>query len=162
MSASTVPPMWIFRGRNARSQGFCGHLLPPSRGPKPGPTTTAQSLTDDETLKWTFRDPANRCQQKSTYFTPEVFDRHAGWWRDSARNLVTWISRRLSTPSDVNLELVQRISASLHRDSARATFALCPLGSHDGRPPLAGSDDWWLGRSRFRRMDRASPRPGHE
>ena len=44
--------------------------------------------------------------------------------RDSARNLVTWISQRLSTrriPSDSNPELVQRVSSSRHRDSARAT-----------------------------------------
>ena len=45
------------------------------------------------------------------------FDGHASGGCNSARTLVTWISRRLSatsnhTPSDINLELAQRISAS--------------------------------------------------
>ena len=45
-----------------------------------------------------------------------------GRGRNSARNWVTWISQRPSatSTSDINLELAQRISSSLHRDSAHA------------------------------------------
>ena len=43
---------------------------------------------------------------------------------DSALNLVTWISERLSTthrtPRDINIDLAQRMSSSLHLDSACA------------------------------------------
>ena len=93
-----------------------------------GPTTlSTRNLTEFETLKRSFHDSANRCHQNGLRFTPVVFDGHAGGWVDSARNLVTWIFERLSTPShrtpsDINLELAQRISSSLHRDSVRATL----------------------------------------
>ena len=76
-----------------------------------GPTTiSTQRLAEYETLKRTFHIAGNRCHQS-----------------DSARNLVTWISQRLSTTSlrtasDINLELAQRISVSLHRDFARAVL----------------------------------------
>ena len=48
---------------------------------------------------------------------PVVLDAHAGGWADPARNLVTWISRRLSTtslrtPGDVNLEVSQHSIAT--------------------------------------------------
>ena len=83
-----------------------------------------------------------------THLSLTVFDGHA-----SARNLATSISERLSTTSnrtpDIDLELAQRVSSSLHRDSA------CPLGSQ-GRP----RDPWpkrlvaSLGRLRLWRMGR--------
>ena len=53
-------------------------------------------------------------------FTPVVFDGHTRSWGDSAHVLVTWDLPTHRTPIDINLELAQRISSSLHRDSARA------------------------------------------
>ena len=64
--------------------------------------------------------------------------------------LVTWISGRLSTtphhaPRDINLELAQRISSSLHRDSARAILRRVHLiASRDASTTLAPDDaDIW-------------------
>ena len=75
------------------------------------------------------------------------FRRTRRGWDDSARNLVTWISKRLSTthrtPGDINLELAQRISSSLHHDFARASPRRVRLTAsgrrlHDSGAPTTG------------------------
>ena len=112
-------------------------LRPATR--KPGQSTT-QNLAKYENPKRTFHDTANRCHQNGLQFTQR--------FSDSARKLVTWISHWLSTtslrtPSDIKLELAQRISPSLHRDSARAMLRRVRLvASRDAQMPL-GPDDWW-------------------
>ena len=105
-------------------------------GPK---TLSTQNLANYETLKLTFHDTANRCHQKGIRPTPVVFDGHA---RGS------WISQRLNTTSlrtrrDTNLELAQRISSSLHRDSAREISRRVRLAASRDASQLLGADDWW-------------------
>ena len=101
--------VWILRGKDMipEALGFRGPipvLRPATRSPGSA-TTPTRNLTEHETLKRTFHDTANRCQQNGMRFTPMVFDPHAGSWEDFARNLVIWISRRLSaTTRDINLE----------------------------------------------------------
>ena len=122
-------------------------LCPATRNPGPT-TTTTQNLAEHENPKRTFRYTANRCHRNGLPFTPVVFDGHARGWRDSARNLATWISERLSTtsfptPSDSTLGLAQRISSSLHRDSARVFLRRVRMTAlRDALTPL-GPDDWW-------------------
>ena len=66
----------------------------------------------------------------------------------SAPNSVTWISERLSTTSHRtlchnDLSLAQRISSSLHRDSARAMLRRVRLTAWRDASTILGPDDWW-------------------
>ena len=95
-----------------------------------------QNLRDYEIRKRTFHDTANRCHHRTASASPQWFLTDTlGGCGDSARNLVTWTSQRLSTtshhtPSDIHL--AQRISSSLHRDPARPT---CPHSCLAGGQP---------------------------
>ena len=70
--------------------------------------------------------------------------------------MVTWISQRPSstppcTSSDINFDLAQPISSSLHRDSVRANLRRVRLAaSRDGRLVASEADGW------------AEPWPDHE
>ena len=80
-----------------------------------------------------------------------VFDGHAGGWGDFVRNSVTWISHRpstssLRTPSDINLELAQRISSSLRACHS----STCSTGCLKRRPTL-----WWPASNEVRREDQS-------
>ena len=81
--ALTAPPMCgpPLGTLGARGMVLCGYLLPPSivQQPWSSGTTTTQNLSEDETLKSTFQDTANRCHQNDIRFTPTVFDGHAEW-----------------------------------------------------------------------------------
>ena len=46
-------------------------------------------------------------------------------------------------PSEINLDLAQRISSSLHRDSALAILRRVRLVASRVDPTLLGPDDWW-------------------
>ena len=114
----------------------------------PGPTTApTQNLAESELLKLTFHDTTNRCHRNGLRLTPVVFDGHARGWEDSARYLATWISHRLSTnslrtPTDINLELAQRISSSLHREFVCAILGRVRLVLSRDAPTPLGLDDW--------------------
>ena len=116
-----IPEAWDFAVTSC--------LRPATRNP--GPTTTSAHLT------WTFHDTANRSHRNGLGFTPVVFDGHAPGLRGTH---ATWSpSHQLSTtslrtPSDTALELAQRISSSLHRDSARAVLRHVRLTSRDAPP----------------------------
>ena len=95
----------------------------------------------------TMRRTANRCQQHGIRFTPVVFDGHAGGWGDdSRRNLVTRIN--VSAPPlpahpATSIPNLQRISSSIHRDSARVILRRVRLTASRDAPLSLGSDDWW-------------------
>ena len=109
----------------------------------PGPTTTTtQNLTEYETLKSTFHDTANRCHRNGIRFAPVVLDGHAGeLWRLRTQ------PGRLDVPTaqrrEINLELAQRISSSLHCDYVFAILRRVRLAASRDASLLLGSDEWW-------------------
>ena len=129
-------------GHDPSGLGLCCSLLPPPSYTKHRHhDTSTQNLAEYATLKRTFQDAANRCRQG-------LGREERRCWEDSARNLVT--SQRLSTtshrtPSDINLELAQRVSSSLHRAIPRRVRM---TASRDSSTTL-GPDDWWRGRPRL-------------
>ena len=65
-----------------------------------GSTTPAiRSLSYYVTSERTLHDTAKRCHHKGIRFVSVIFDGHAGGWRDSARNWVSWISHGLGSTS---------------------------------------------------------------
>ena len=121
------------------------HLLSPPSHTKPGPTSSSTQISLSTKLsngRFTTQS-ADRPPLHASGFSTDTL----GGWGDSARNFVTWISQRPSTtsfcaPSDINLELAQRISSSLHSDSARAILRRVRLASRDANTTLL-PDDWW-------------------
>ena len=112
---------------------------PPSGQPRPPCRCVNHSWRGPDprsvlTLKRTFHDTANRFHENGIGYR---------WPRRWVVRLCTHLGypdlpAPHRPPSDINLELAQRISSSLHGDSARAIFAACPLGCHERRaPPLS-------------------------
>ena len=64
------------------------------------------------------------------------------WWTSSRLGRLCWSPGSPDSPSDINLELAQRISSSLHRDSARAILRRLRLVPSRYDPTPIGPDDW--------------------
>ena len=124
----------LCKGRGSRSLVLC--LFLPAACQRP---TTSARPRDRHSRTYLPRHSHSILAKRYPLCTEEHVLGHAGRCGASARNLVTWISRRLAassdrTPSDLNLELAHRTSSSLHR--ARAIHSHVHLVAwRDGLPP---------------------------
>ena len=156
--------VWILARTWPPKLGISGSPPVSAHHTKPSPTmASTQNLAGNETLKRTFHDTANRCHHNGIRFTPFVFNGHTRGWGDSARNLVIWISHRLSTssprtPSDIWL------SASLQDSTVTPRVPFCdgtawlPRETTPSPPlPPLGSDSTPSRRRRVRPCDGPGP-----
>ena len=114
-AASTTPPMCGFTRERHKTRSLVTLQSPPA----PPPVSRNPAWDDRDSEHTRHSGGRSTTQPKDAIRTASVsprwfFDDHARGWADSARTT----SHR--SPSDINLELAQRISSSLHRDSPRA------------------------------------------
>ena len=70
------------------------------------------------------------CTQQGLNFIPMVIESHAGGWGSAARQTLAFISKSIAAslnenPELASLWLAQRLSISLHRETARAILKRC-------------------------------------
>ena len=102
------------------------------------PSNPAGCFPAYEKIKAEFKDTAASCTAAGFRFVPLVMEAHAGAWSSAARRILDWISHQTAastgeSPASVSLRTAQRISSTLHRESARAV--LTRLGE-----PMAGNE----------------------
>ena len=76
-------------------------------------------------FKREYRDTALSCQEVGVQFVPMVIEAHSGGWSPLARSQLAWIAQQAAAASNEEpaltaLRMAQRISATLHRENARA------------------------------------------
>lgn len=81
-----------------------------------------------ERKKDEFLGTAASCTAAGFRFVPLVFEAHAGAWSSAARRMLHWCAQQTAaatgeSPDSVSLRTAQRISATLHRESARAVLS---------------------------------------
>ena len=74
------------------------------------------------------------CSQNGLEFVPMVIEAHGGGWGPAARRILdavarTWSAMTADEPEQVSLNIAQRLSCSLHRESARAVLRRLGDGS---------------------------------
>ncbi len=86
-----------------------------------------------EELKRSYEDTDRLCREAGFKFTPLIFEAHGGGWSGSTRKVLDALARGQSAAwlvgqEPASLRIAQRISASLHRENARAVLRrLAPL-----------------------------------
>ena len=80
-----------------------------------------------EQIKREFQNTQVSCEAEGFRFLPMVFEAHGGGWSSAARKSLDWLARREAAAQGARLDTVslrtaQRISATLHRESARAVL----------------------------------------
>ena len=93
-----------------------------------------------EEFKKTYKDTAQQCTTVGFTFCPMVLEAHGGAWAPSARRVWDSIARRASSAwndgqESTSLKLAQRLSCSLHRESARAILRRLDEGDLALPPP---------------------------
>ena len=88
-------------------------------------TENTKPSNDYETKKRTHNDTEDRCTRAGLTFQPAIFETHSGGWVGGSAKVVNFITkgqqaRGLWAPEGIANRVAQRISTSLHRESARA------------------------------------------
>ena len=98
-------------------------------------------LSKYEDFKKEYKNTAQLCAETGFDFTPVVFEAHGGSWSLSARQLFDNVAKaQRSLYKDagecLSLRMAQRMSVTLHRESARAILRR----SHEPVPACAASE----------------------
>ena len=99
-------------------------------------------------FKEAYQDTKERCIQNGLVFTPVVFEAHGGGFGKAARRVLDCIANQQMlagawSAEGVSLKIAQRISCTLHRETARAILKRLSAGREDlpGVEDLGG-DPW--------------------
>ena len=96
----------------------------------------AQAIADDyAATKCAHLDTEQKCQVAGFSFLPLVFEAHGGGWGTQARKTLGFIGHQSAAigewcPEGTPLRLAQRVSCSLHRETARAILRRLDPAAH--------------------------------
>ena len=93
-----------------------------------------------EQMKREYKSTARICTDAGFHFVPLVYEAHAGGWSPLARATVDWLAKEAAASHGeegpaVALRIAQRISATLHRENARAILRRSPQNAEQGAQP---------------------------
>ena len=133
-SARRPADIWVPRGTRGGGEAFDFAI---SSGLQSGPLNRVVEspeviFADYETVKRQHLETEVKCRAAGFSFTPVVLESHGGGMSKLTRNLVSWLGKAIaaaqgSNPDQESLRIAQRMSSTLHRESARAILRRLPL-----------------------------------
>ena len=119
--------VWLPRGQHGRAEALDFAVTSAMRADVIPEAASSPELVFERynRLKREFKGTAEACDTAGFTFVPMVIEAHSGGWSPLARTTLDWIARQASACTGEEhgpaaLRIAQRISATLHRENARA------------------------------------------